>query len=313
MQKLTPWICLLCLLAGAALAGCTLPATYAPLEVQNPAYTAAAETIAAQLTEIIAEPTSETPAAAQETQPEVEETLPPTSTPAPTRTPLPSDTPTPTQTGTNTPIPSATPVLPTATATAIVVSDALGDPDWEDNFQSSANWPLYTDEHVAMSIQNGLLSMIALKANPRSPYDAWMMSWPVLANFYLEATVTTGDCKGLDRYGLLARTPGFDPIRGYVFGFSCDGQYSLRIWDGKNYKNLIFWSNSSSINSGADQTNLIGLRAEGSKLSLFANGYLLQEIEDETYPSGYFGLFVGAALTDNFTVQVSGVRYWELP
>ena len=320
--------CLVCL--SALLTGCTLPASYdtpAAPDIQNPAYTQAAETIAAQLTQIAA-PTSagDTPAAAGATLPgpqeapnltaqpgAPDETLPATSTPLPTKTPLPSDTPTITPTGTNTLTPTVTPVAPTATPTTQDPTNGLGDPDWTDSFSSSGNWPIYTDEHVAMSVGNSRLSMTALKADRRNPYDAWMLSLPVLTNFYLEATVTNGQCTGVDRYGLLGRAPGFNPISAYVFGVSCDGQYSLRIWDGSQYINLITWTYAAAIKQGADQTNVLGLRAEGSRLSLFANNYLLADYEDDTFASGYFGLFVGAANTDGFNIQVSNVSYWELP
>lgn len=319
-----------------ALAGCTLPAAYStPGEVenkaQNAAYTAAAATIAAQLT-LIAAPTvtGETPIAAGETvtatvtamedipllttTPEaLSETLPATSTPLPSSTPIPSDTPTVTPTGTNTLTPTVTPVLPSPTPTSVNPEASLGEPDWSDTFQSGNNWPLYNDEHVEMHVGNNLLSMIALKADSRNPYDAWMLSWPQLSDFYLEATITPGECKGVDRYGILARAPGFNPVTGYVFGFSCDGKYSFRIWDGSNYINLITWTLDGSIKQGADQTNVLGLRAEGSQISLYANGNLLTELEDQTFSAGYFGLFVGAAQTNYFTIQVSKVSYWSLP
>jgi len=101
-----------------------------------------------------------------------------------------------------------------------------------------------------MHVGNNLLSMIALKADSRNPYDAWMLSWPQLTDFYLEATITPGECKGVDRYGILVRAPGFNPVTGYVFGFSCDGKYSFRIWDGSNYINLITWTSDGYIKQG---------------------------------------------------------------
>lgn len=323
-----------------ALVGCSLPAAYSTQgqvesKAESAAYTAAAATIAAQLT-LIAAPTlaGETPAAGEtavaagatvtvtamedtpllSTTPDLlSETLPATSTPLPSSTPIPSDTPTVTPTGTNTLTPTATRALPSPTPTSVDPEASLGEADWSDTFQSGNNWPLYNDEHVEMHVGNNLLSMIALKADSRNPYDAWMLSWPQLNDFYLEATITPGQCKGVDRYGILARAPGFNPVTGYVFGFSCDGKYSFRIWDGSNYINLITWTSDGNIKQGADQTNVLGLRAEGSQISLYANGSLLTEIEDQTFSAGYFGLFVGAALTNSFTIQVSKVSYWALP
>lgn len=298
---------------------CTLPSTYTtpPADgAPNLAYTAAAQTIEAQLTQIAIGsvvppqevPAQNTPAAGNL------ETLPATSTPPPSSTPLPSDTPTVTPTvpsATPTPIPSAT--LP-PTATTIDPKAGLGEPDWQDQFASAGNWPLYTDEHVEMSVQSNQLRLSALQANPSKPYDAWMLSWPTLTNFYLQAAFTTGsECSGRDRYGLLARAPGFDPISAYIFGVSCDGRYALRIWNGSKYTMLIEWTPSEHIKQGPDQTNILGLRAEGTTLTLSVNDRLLYSLEDDTFSNGYFGLFVGAAQTDGFTVYVSEVSYWELP
>jgi hypothetical protein len=76
---------------------------------------------------------------------------------------------------------------------------------------------------------------------------------------------------------------------------------------------LIPWTPSPQIIKGPDQTNRLGCMAEGNKLSLYANGKLLATIEDDTYPEGGIGLFVGAVKTEGFTVLFDEVAYWELP
>lgn len=287
--------------------GCNLPleAKLTSSPDAGAAYTAAAETIAAQLTSIslpeetrVIMQTSET----TQTQPgetTPTETFPPTSTPLPTRTPLLTDTPTPT----DTPLPTSTPDL-SAEDPAV----RLGVPDWEDDFKTSENWPIYTDEHVEMHWEEGALFMKALNADK---YEAWMLSWPFLTNFYLEVQATPGECSGADRYGLLARAT--DPMHAYVFGFTCDGKFALRYWNGKSFTGLIGWTFSEFILAGKDQTNRLGFLAEGAKISLYANGHLLAEISDETSLQGAFGLFVGAFVTPNFTVKIEKVSYWELP
>ncbi|MEW5871394.1 MAG: hypothetical protein AB1894_19130 [Chloroflexota bacterium] len=302
------------------LASCTMPMNYpTPTHANagpvNPAYTAAAETIAAQLTELSSGAPLSTPQDVPET-PSIlitaadgtpTETLPATSTPLPTKTPLPSDTPTitltPTITVTSTkgPVPSPTRAEPKA---------GLGDPTWEDPLDNANNWPLYTDGHVGMEIEDGKLAMTAF--NPDG-YEAMMFTWPILTNFYLEAEITTEACSGGDRYGLLARAPSFNPIQTYVFGLTCDGKYSLRIWDGARFVMLREWMANPAIKQGADQTNLLGFKAEGSSLSIFANDTLLAQVQDETFTAGYFGLFISANRTPSFTVQISYMAYWELP
>ncbi len=118
----------------------------------------------------------------------------------------------------------------------------------------------------------------------------------------------------MDRYGLIVRVPEtFD--RGYLFGFTCDGQYSLRIWnpEEKQYDYLVKWKHSDAILSGSDQTNRLGLKADGDKLSLYANGHYLTQVTDSTFDKGRFGPFIGHDETNNFTIQIKEISYWDLP
>jgi len=166
--------------------------------------------------------------------------------------------------------------------------------------------------HIQMVVEGGKLQMTALIPDQENPWDGWMITQSDLTDFYLAVSATPGECSGLDRYGLLARaTPNADQT--YLFGFSCDGQYSLRIWNGHDFKMLVDWTTSQYIFSGADQTNQLGFKAEGNRLSLFANGDLLTELEDDTFSEGAFGLFVGAVNTAGFTVAFDDIAYWESP
>lgn len=292
------------------LSACTLPASVStPQVVENPAYTAAAETINAQLTGIAGptqtpgpqEPAGATQASEQPVLLTPTETLPNTSTPEPTRTPLPSET----------PVPSAT-LEPTDTLQPTTASEdpkaGLGEPDWQDTFANAANWPIYSDEHVQMWLQNGSLMMTALN---NDKYEGWMITSALIEDVYLEASVTTGDCSGLDRYGLLVRAP--DATQGYLFGFTCDGRYAIRIWNGQGFSMLTEWQASEHILKGPDQTNIIGVKAEGDQLSLYANGKLVAQVTDSTYSSGSFGVFIGAFLTPGFSVEIPEIAYWILP
>jgi hypothetical protein len=292
------------------LSACTLPAsTSTPQAVENPAYTAAAETINAQLTSFAGptqtpgpqEPANLTQVNEQPGMLTPTETLPNTSTPEPTRTSLPSET----------PIPSATPE-PTATLQPTAASEdpkaSLGEPDWQDTFSNAANWPIYSDEHVQMWLQDGSLMMTALN---NDKYEGWMITSAQVEDVYLEASVTTGKCSGLDRYGLLVRAP--DATRGYLFGFTCDGRYAIRIWNGQAFSMLTEWKISEHILKGPDQTNLIGVKTEGDLLSLYANGKLVAQVTDSTFTSGSFGVFIGAFLTPGFSVEIPEIAYWILP
>jgi hypothetical protein len=97
-----------------------------------------------------------------------------------------------------------------------------------------------------------------------------------------------------------------------VYEFSCDGHYRLYTWDGENYHALQEWWAASSIKQGPNQTNVMGLWMQGTKLQLYANGFKIAEFNDSTYDEGQFGLVIGSVNTENFTVDVDLVEYWEL-
>jgi hypothetical protein len=185
----------------------------------------------------------------------------------------------------------------------------LGNPTWRDTFASSANWYMVDTEDTYFEVKDGNLIMESITAGT---YDYWGLSLrPAIKDFYFEITVRTGDvCSGLDRYGVLIRAP--DKNQGYVYGFSCNGRYRIYKWDGENYTGLKNWTVSPHILSGPNQTNRLGIWAEGDTLKLYANGKLIAEVSDDTYKEGRFGLFIGSSETEHFKVYVEEAAYWLL-
>jgi hypothetical protein len=214
-----------------------------------------------------------------------------------------------------TPTPTPTPASTTATATPTLASDdpkaGLGIPSFHDDFASASNWPLFSDDHVQFAIKDHELQMSAFNADF---WDGWMLTMPTYQNVYLEASGTAGTCGGRDHWGLVIRSSkGDHGYIGYFFGITCDGRYSLRAWDGEHFTRLIDWTANAAIKAGADQANTIGIKAIGSRLSLYANAKLLAEVTDPTYSKGLFGVFIGSAQTADFGVNLSNVDAWELP
>ena len=294
---------LLGIIFTVGLAACNLPASPDPSPTDtDPSvdYTAAAETIIAQLTEVAQTLTPTSPGDAPE-----EATQPPTST-AVTETAVTPTAPPSTPTVTSTPPPSPTATLPPSDPRS-----GLGDPAFSDTFANGESWPLYTDEHVSFNVKDSNLVLTAF--NP-DKYNGWMFTWPVISDFYLEMTAKTEECSGLDQYGLMLRaTKPPQEYIGYLYGITCDGQYSLRRWNGEKYVTLVDWTSSDQINAGSNQTNRIGILADGTRLTMYANGKLLQEINDDTHPQGRFGVFVGSANTPDFNTLVDEIAQWDIP
>ena len=188
------------------------------------------------------------------------------------------------------------------------VSDLnLGQPSWTDNMDNANYWYLLDTANTKFTEGDGKLVMTSIK--PGS--EEWDISTkPSLEDYYMQATFITGDaCSGLDRYGLLVRAP--EPDKGYVFEFTCDGHYRLYVWDG-SYHAIQEWTSATAIKTGANQTNVMGIWLKGTNIRLYANSYKLAEFTNSTFDHGQFGLVIGSANTNNFTVYVDQVSYWDL-
>ena len=306
---------LVCLPFLLALAACNFtapgpaPAASPTLDLPSEEHTAAAETIIAQLTEAAvtltpASPQGETPAAETPAAP-AETEVPPTETQA---------APTETSTPTSATSPTAG-AAPTATISPEDPKSGLGDPDFSDDFSSAANWPVYQDDHVSFAVDAEADELVMTAFNAEQ-WDGFMLSWPMVEDFYIETSGEFQKCSGQDRWGLVVRSVKNDEgiYGGYLFGVSCDGRYSLRSWDGSKFTRLVDWTESEALNAGANKTNVLGLLADGDDLTLYANGEILAEVDDDTHSGpGRFGLFIGSAETLDFKVRVSEIAVWELP
>jgi hypothetical protein len=227
------------------------------------------------------------------------------------------------------PIPTATQepteILPTSTPNQtpqITATPATIDPDlptWDadyvDHMNIPGNWfasgvSSVDDDHVRFEIADGKMTMTAFTPDL---YEGWRLSWPDVEDFYLESLFEVGECSGRDRYGLFLRGTNItENPNGYLFGVTCDGQYSLRSFDGE-FTILIDWTSSDHIFSGSNQTNQLGFWAKGDQLRLYVNGERLGEIQDDTFDAGPFGLFVGSAETEDLSVVALDIAYWLLP
>jgi hypothetical protein len=190
------------------------------------------------------------------------------------------------------------------------VSDLnLGSATWTDKLDNTDNWYLLDTANTKFTQGDGNLVMTSI--TPGGGEEWGISDKPSIDDYYLQATFITGSsCSGLDRYGLLARSP--DPDKGYVFEFSCDGHYRLYTWDGNNYHAIQEWRTAAPIKSGENQTNIMGIWMKGTTLRLYANGYKLAEFTDSTFDHGQFGLVIGSVNTNNLKIYVDQVAYWDL-
>jgi hypothetical protein len=308
------------LLLIALLSACTRTQSTPPPEAMGPSPTPevltqlpdaiASQTAAPTPVEAVptqAPPTPTEAAAVPTDEPTVE---PPTDTPETPKniTLVPKDQPT------ATPTPTAIPPGETFDPT-----DTYGLPTFKDpmNSGSYGNWKsdgrLPNTELLQISLEGNNMYVTGKKPG----FSTWYFSWPTLTDFYIQMEVKTEECSGKDEYGLIVRGPahGAGVSYGYIMAFSCDGYYRLTRLDSADpYSaiDLVPATKSTYIETGADQKNVVAIRAVGKTLTIFANGYQLAEVNDATFSKGRYGVFVQAVDTYNYTYHPVQIVYWDL-
>ncbi|HNT53564.1 MAG TPA: hypothetical protein PKG95_02565 [Anaerolineaceae bacterium] len=221
---------------------------------------------------------------------------------------------------------TATPTLPTATPTAPAPTllptptisgdprQSLGTPAWQDPLDDGGDWGLeetgYQDDALGVKVENGSLLMTNYQAQGQY---RWWLSGQRPQNFYLEATLHTQNCSAADTYGLVFRAPDYYNGPGYYLRLRCSGEYMLTAWTEERV-NLTDWQTHSALLGGSNQTNRIGVLANGSTIALYANGQLLQTVTDSSLSAaGHIGVFISAVTTPGFTFEMSEISYWNLP
>lgn len=232
-----------------------------------------------------------------------------TSTPTLTLTPTASSTPPPTL-PTIAPFPTATLKPPSAPErNPQDPALRLGNPDWTDSFEDSANWTVFTGANSQIEVSGGQLRYTVFEANAA---PTWTVSWPQISNFYLEVQAQMPPvCSGKDRLGLIFRAP--DPARGYRYELSCDGQYRLLVFDESGAEVIVAWAGSEHLLSGPNQINRLGVWADGKIISLHINGVAVAGLEHNENRTGTFGFSVTADETSNFTAAFDDLQYWSFP
>jgi uncharacterized protein YraI len=219
--------------------------------------------------------------------------------------------------GGDTATPEPTAVPPTEPAQPTVPPDfpegdprqILGAPDGVDTFDNASHWTLFDNNCFKSDITGG---QFVMTAKGMQDISCWTFSWPLVHNFYLETEVVMPDsCQPNDRFGMIFRAP--DNHRGYLYGLTCDGKYSLHLYDGTNTSVLVAAATNPAIKVGAGQTNRLGVAAFGNEYLLYVNGVRMATALDSTYLNpGKIGYFVNAGTTEPFTSKYNELAVWNL-
>lgn len=234
---------------------------------------------------------------------------------------MPSPTPTATLEPTATPLTTVEgqPPAPNATATFTPADPRSLLPvsaTWTDSMDNGKNWPTGADSFSAIGFNNGYMELTGLSKD-----NGWRLAINDVDNAYFEITASFGTvCKGTDRWGMMLRVPDRSTAdKGYWFNITCDGKYAFQRWnasppDGQSkVTNLVAWTSHNGILSGANAINRLGVLAKGGQYTLYINGLQVNQVTDNSFLSGGYGVLVGAKETDNFKIFVDEFSYWMNP
>lgn len=246
------------------------------------AYTQAALTIIAELTQ------SAPPATL--TQPAPEPTA--TSAPPDTPTPPPSDTPAPTVT--QTVPPSATPMaLP---AYRLVFSDDFSDDtDWYVDLGDNFGFE-YVDESYRIYVN--LVNAPIWSIRDESFVDVSME---------VDVTRAAGPENGL--FGLTCRHVDEDNY--YALMIGSDGGYAIGKMDNGEFEYLEEGRDQADIIRRGDETNRVRADCIGETLSLYANGQFLLQVQDDDFDEGIIGLIAKTRLNDGLDVLFDNLSVYQ--
>ena len=206
-----------------------------------------------------------------------------------------------------------TPLPPTPTPTLAPGSGdpaaELGNPDGVDTFDSPVNFGPLDTKCFSSQVTGGQFVMAAKGV---ANVYCWASSWPTIQDFYIETTVIMPDsCSAGDSFGLLFRSPS--SIDGYLYGFNCQGEYSLKRIAGGGLTELIPPTASDKIVAGAGQVNRMGVVAFSGSYYLYANGQYLNYATDFSFTMpGEIGYYVNADSTTPFVSRYDELKIWKL-
>jgi hypothetical protein len=231
--------------------------------------------------------------------------------PAPTRTRIPSPTPKPTDSPTLTPssLPTDTPTRPTITPTASSTASPTSAPTttpeivfFEDYEGSGGAWPPADEETYSYGTSEGGYRIIVKTFF----VDIYSVRNREFTDVRLELDVkkTAGPDDGYA--GLICRFQNSGNYYGFVV--SGDGSYRIYKKSGGVIADIGDPGQGSIVRTG-DATNQIRADCVGSTLTLYVNGEIVLERQDEEFIEGLVGLVVGTqanpdvnVLFDNFLI-----------
>ncbi len=234
---------------------------------------------------------------------------PPTSTSPPTATQILSPSATSTLTATSGPSPTETP--PQLPEDDPRYGIKLAQPHYLDNFSSQLTWVGPNFAGAINIWDDGRIRATDLLVDSNIWWSTTKREIDAM-NVYAEINAEIGECRGKDSYGFAVRVSGDLRNSGYTLEFSCDGYFRARKFVSGTVNILIEWTLAEVIQKGPNAENQMGILAKNEMLHFFANGEILDQVEDFDYHAGTYGIFASAIETPGVTAYFDDFKLWLL-
>jgi hypothetical protein len=107
---------------------------------------------------------------------------------------------------------------------------------------------------------------------------------------------------------------GFGPDIDNIYWFEVspyDQTFALFLREDASWQdNLLEWTTSQNIDPS--RTNYLSMQRVGGVVSLFINGVLIGEVEDDRFPTGRVGIGGSTYSEGNATICLDNLRVWRL-
>ncbi len=181
------------------------------------------------------------------------------------------------------------------------------DPTFSDDFRRDRGvWDMDSDDEVTRKIAAGTYRLLVATPN----LLAWSNADVEFADFLLDLDTTHQGGPLDNEFGVVFRYVDEDNY--YLFSISSDGYYRLRKQIDNEWETIFGWLPSEAIEIGEGSDNHITILAEGAQLTFLVNDVLLEQIEDDTFDFGGFGLAVGTFDEGDVEIAFDNLQVWEM-
>ncbi len=241
--------------------------------------------------------------------PTEEPTAEPEPTEEPTAVPTQEPTATPEPTATATVVPTNTPTLePTPEPTVVVATPDISDPIFLDFFVDGGFWDLSETAASSVVIEDGQFKYIQKDPNTFS----LRLKATTAQDFFVQVKADVeATCGFEDKIGLAFRVQNTSNY--YAFVMDCTRKFRVMRVENGSVNWLNEWTFSRHIKYPVNRPHALGVEARGSDFTFYVDGIEIYSMQDDTFASGQFGLWVGSRVTRDLTVRYSEMEAYLLP